>query len=79
MKPLITIVAILFMGISAAHLARIIFQVKMTVGGFVIPVWVSIFGCIIPLVLALMLWRENRKEFIKTQLSPMKIIRKKDN
>jgi membrane associated rhomboid family serine protease len=76
MKPLITIVAILLMGISAAHLVRIIFQVEMTVGGFIIPIWVSIIGFIIPLVLALLLDRENKKELIKTQLSPMKIIKK---
>ncbi|MBU3931126.1 MAG: hypothetical protein KKF01_01585 [Proteobacteria bacterium] len=61
MKPITTIVTILLMGISAAHLVRIIFQVEMTVGGFHMPVWLSIFGFIIPLVLALMLWRENGK------------------
>ena len=76
MKPLITIVAILLMAISAAHLVRIIFQVEILIGGFIIPIWVSIIGFIIPLVLALLLDRENRKELIKTQLAPMKIIRK---
>jgi hypothetical protein len=76
MKPLITIVAILLMGISAAHLVRIIFQVEILVGGFIIPIWVSIIGFIIPLLLALLLDRENKKELIKTQLSPMKIIKK---
>jgi hypothetical protein len=29
--------------------------------GFYIPVWLSIFGVIIPGVLALLLWRENEK------------------
>ena len=76
MKPLITIVAILLMGISAAHLVRVIFQVEILIGGFIIPIWVSIIGFIIPLVLALLLDRENKKELIKTQLSPMKIIKK---
>ncbi len=76
MKPLITIVAILLMAISAAHLVRIIFQVEILIGGFIIPIWVSIIGFIIPLVLALLLDRENKKELIKTRLSPMKIIKK---
>jgi hypothetical protein len=76
MKPLITIVAILLTGISVAHLVRIIFQVEILVGGFIIPIWVSIIGFIIPLVLTLLLDRENKKELIKTQLSPMKIIKK---
>jgi hypothetical protein len=55
MKPVTTIVTILLMGISVAHLLRLIFQVEMTVGGFHMPFWLSIFGFIIPLVLALML------------------------
>jgi hypothetical protein len=76
MKPLITIVAILLMAISAAHLVRVIFQVDIRIGGFIIPIWVSIIGFIIPLVLALLLDRENRKELIKTKPAPMKIIRK---
>jgi len=61
MKPATTIVTILLLGISAAHLLRLIFQVEIVAAGFHIPVWLSIFGFIIPLVLALLLWRENRK------------------
>ncbi len=76
MKPVTTIVTILFMGISAAHLLRVIFQVDIIIGGFIIPVWVSIFGFIIPLVLAILLDRENKKELIKSQLLPVKIIKK---
>jgi hypothetical protein len=61
MKPATAIVTILLVGISAAHLLRIIFQVEIIVGGFYLPVWLSIFGIIIPLVLALLLWRENKR------------------
>ena len=79
MKPVITLVTVLLMGISAAHLLRFIFQIEINIGGFTIPVWLSIFGFIIPLVLALILWRENRKEFIKTKLWPLKVTKKKDH
>jgi membrane protein implicated in regulation of membrane protease activity len=61
MKPATTIVTILLLGISAAHLLRLIFQVEIIAAGFHLPVWLSIFGFIIPLVLAILLWRENRK------------------
>jgi hypothetical protein len=61
MKPATTVVTILLMGISAAHLVRIIFQVDIVLNGMQAPIWVSIFGCIVPAMLALMLWRENRK------------------
>jgi hypothetical protein len=61
MKPVTTIVAILLMAISIAHLLRLILQVNIVANGMNIPIWLSIAGCIIPAVLAFMLWRENRK------------------
>lgn len=42
-------------------LLRIIFQVNIIANGVSIPVWLSILGCFVPPVLALMLWRENKK------------------
>lgn len=61
MKPVTTIVAILLVSISIAHLLRLIFQVDVVANGVNIPIWLSILGCIVPAVLAFMLWRENRK------------------
>jgi len=61
MKPVTTIVAILLMASSIAHLLRLILQVNIVANGVNIPLWLSIVGCIIPAVLAFMLWRENRK------------------
>ncbi|MBU1256019.1 hypothetical protein KKH35_04060 [Patescibacteria group bacterium] len=61
MKPVTTIVAILLIAISVAHLLRIILQVNIVADGVNIPIWLSILGCIVPAALAFMLWRENRK------------------
>lgn len=61
MKPVTTIVAILLAAISIAQLLRLIFQVEIIANGVTIPVWLSIFGCIVPGVLAWLLWRENRR------------------
>jgi hypothetical protein len=61
MKPVTTIVAILLVAISIAHLLRLILQVHVVANGVHIPVWLSIPGCIVPFILAFMLWRENRK------------------
>ncbi|MFH1025259.1 MAG: hypothetical protein V1764_01085 [Nitrospirota bacterium] len=60
MKPATTITAILLMLISAGHLLRLIFQVEITANGVPVPMWPSITGCIIPFVLALLVWRENK-------------------
>jgi hypothetical protein len=61
MKPVTTIVVILLSAISIAQLLRLVFQVNIVANGMTIPIWLSIFGCVVPAVLAFMLWRENRK------------------
>jgi hypothetical protein len=61
MKPVTTIVVILLSAISFVQLLRLIFQVGIVAGGVTIPIWLSILGCIVPAVLAFMLWRENKK------------------
>jgi hypothetical protein len=61
MKPVTTIVVILLSAISSTQLLRLIFQVEIIANGVIIPVWLSIIGCVVPAVLAFLLWRENRK------------------
>jgi hypothetical protein len=61
MKPVTTIVVILLVAISIAHLLRLILQVNVVANRVSIPIWLSIFGCIVPSILAFMLYRENRK------------------
>ena len=60
MKPVLTIVVLFFVVVSMAHLARILFSYDIVINGMQAPMWVSIFGFIIPLLLAFLLWRENR-------------------
>ncbi len=61
MKPVTVIVVIFLLLISAMHLLRILFEFEITVAGAVMPMWPSIAGCIVPTLLAGLLWRENRK------------------
>jgi hypothetical protein len=61
MKPVTTIVTILLVAISIAHLLRLILHVDIVANGVNIPMWLSILGCIGPAVLAFMLWRENKR------------------
>ena len=60
-KPVTTIVVILLLAISFAQLLRLILQVVVIEAGFHVPVWLSVFGVIIPALLAFLLWRENKK------------------
>lgn len=61
MKPATTIVMIIMIIVSIAHLLRIIFQVKIMANDMNIPIWASIPGFILPTILAAMMWRENNK------------------
>jgi protein-S-isoprenylcysteine O-methyltransferase Ste14 len=59
-KPATTLASILFALVSLLHLLRLVFKVEVTVGGNVIPMWVSVLGCLVSGGVALAVWRENR-------------------
>ena len=61
MKPFTTIGAAIFAVISVAHLLRLFFGWEVIINRTTIPLWVSIPGCLVPGVLAVMIWRERRK------------------
>jgi hypothetical protein len=47
--------------VAAAHLLRLVLGVEITVGGILVPLWVSVIACVVPAGLAVGLWRENRE------------------
>jgi hypothetical protein len=56
-----TFVTVVFLSLIAlAHLLRLVFAVEWVVGGVVIPMWPSVLAIIVPGLLALGLWREQR-------------------
>lgn len=58
MKPFTTIAAVFFTIVAILHLLRLLQGWVIIVNGIHIPMWVSVFGCVIPVILAFMLWRE---------------------
>lgn len=57
-----TLLAILFLSLIATlQLFRLILQIPIIAGGVTIPVWVSLFGFLLPATIAFLLWRENHK------------------
>jgi len=53
------LLASLMLGLVAiAHLLRLVFRVEIVAGGVSVPLWVSLFGLLVPGVLAVALWRE---------------------
>jgi len=61
MKPAKTITVIFLLLVSIIHLIRLILQWKVTVNAAEIPLWMSAVACIFTAVLAIWLWRENKK------------------
>ena len=47
----------IFLLVALLHLLRVIFSIKMAVAGFTVPIWLSIFGFIFALALALWMFK----------------------
>ena len=54
------IAALLLTLVAVAHLLRVVFGVDATVGGTVVPMWVSVAATVVAGGVALMLWRDRR-------------------
>ena len=61
MKPVASIAVAVFALVALAHLLRMFLGWEVTIGGVVIPQWVSGFALVITGGLAIMLFRESRK------------------
>ena len=62
MKRVTRIVVFLLAAISIQHLLRLIFRWEVIVNGIRIELLLSIIGCIVPAVLAVLLWLENKDD-----------------
>lgn len=60
MKP-VTMITVLFLAmVAVAHLLRLVLGVEVTVGGTLVPLWVSVIACVVPAGLVVGLWLESR-------------------
>ena len=58
MKPFTTMAIGIFSLICLLHIVRLITGLDMAVGGWAVPLWVSVPGAIVTGGLAFMLWKE---------------------
>ncbi len=61
MKPAALVAALFLCAIAVLHVLRLTFQVQVTAGNVVVPMWVSVPAVLLPSTLALWLWREQRQ------------------
>jgi hypothetical protein len=60
MKPASLLAAVVLDFVALAHLLRLVFHTEVTVGGTVIPMWVSVVGCVVAAILSILVLREAR-------------------
>lgn len=60
MKPGSSMAIVLLSLVAVLHFVRLVLSVEVTVGGTVIPIWLSGLGVVLPALAALMLWREQK-------------------
>jgi hypothetical protein len=61
MKPARLLATIVLSLIAFGHLLRLVFHIEAIVGGFIVPMWMSVVACLFMGGLAVMLSRENRR------------------
>ena len=62
MKPTTYLASALLTAVSVAHLLRIVFGAQVTVADRLIPMWVSWVAFLVAGGVAIMLWREARRQ-----------------
>jgi hypothetical protein len=62
MKTFTRIASVIFGIITLLHLLRLMYQVEIVIGRTQLPLWISMGGFIVTLILSIGLWKEaNRK------------------
>lgn len=61
MKPFTTIAVLIFAVICVGHLVRVFTGWPIKINAIDIPTWVSVIGAVVAGLMAVMLWRENKR------------------
>ncbi len=61
MKPAALAAVIVFTAFAIVHLLRLVLEVEITIGGALVPMWASVVAMVVPLAIAVFLWREQRQ------------------
>ncbi len=62
MKPAALAAVIVFTAFAIIHLLRLVLEVEITIGGALVPMWASVVAVVVPLAIAVLLWREQRRD-----------------
>ncbi len=60
-RAVLYLVGVVFLLVSAAHVVRLILQVEILINGWILPLWASLPGALVALLLAWLCLREARR------------------
>lgn len=60
-KPATLFAAIIFTLVALAHLLRVLLGLSITIGGWPVPLWMSVIGFIVPCILVVALMQERKR------------------
>ncbi len=60
MKPAACLSSLMLAIVAVGHLLRLVLRVEIVAAGWVVPMWLSAIGFLVPAALAVWLWRESR-------------------
>ena len=56
------VAGVIFLLMAIMHLLRIILKIEVTIAGIVLPIWGSVFGFVIPLLLSVWMFRSVKAQ-----------------
>lgn len=60
MKTGTLLAVVVFSLVAMAHLLRLLMGWEVTIDAWIVPMWVSVAGLLVPGVIAYLLWKESR-------------------
>ena len=54
------VAGIIFLSVSIMHFFRLLFKTEVIIAGFIVPLWLSIFGFVIALLLSLWMFKSHK-------------------
>jgi len=61
-QVMLYIAGMVFVLVAIAHIMRLLLEVEIVMSGWVLPLWVSVAGAVVPVILAWLCFRAARRQ-----------------
>jgi len=60
-KTMLYIAGVIFILVATAHVVRLLLEVEILINGWVLPLWFSMLGAVVPVILAWLCFRATKR------------------